>query len=199
MNAPFENCLHVKPMSALEAVQAMATLAGIATGGKPLALGLWNGVMKGVESGNEYAGEHIAVFNEKTLFAAFGLQGDREGEAGAALCVLAARHAEELARMVGLPSKAGALESLCKPVIEGFAQDKSAMDDDMISLIVALADEAEEIQRTERSLFRAHASMRAMLSAFDTAESRNPERNPIQSAALRGAYEALGMSWPTEG
>lgn len=199
MKATFENCQRLKKMSSIEAVQAMAKLAQIATGGRPLALGLWNGTMTGGESGREYTGEHVAVFSEKSLFAAFGPHGDREGEAGAALCVLAARHAEEFARLIELPKKVGSLEALCKPVMAGYAQEKSAMDSDMLPLIVALADEAEEIERTERSLFRAQAVMRAMLSAFDSSESRNPERSPIQSAALRGVYEALGMPWPAEG
>lgn len=198
MTGNHQHCQHLRPMTTAEAAQAMAKLAELATKGKPLALGLWNGTLTGTESGNVYQGEHVSVFTDETLFAPFGPQGDQAGEAGAALLVLAARHAAGFAQALPENFKPGLLAGLCQPIIDGYAAEKSALDDDMVPHLVALADEAEGIQAMERELLRAHAALRTVLSVFDCNGNRDPERNPLESAALRAVYDALGMRWPVE-
>lgn len=92
----------------------------------------------------------------------------------------------------------GRLTGLCQPIIDGYAAEKSGLDDDMVPHLVALADEAASIQAMERELLRAHSALRAVLSVFDCNGNRDPERNPLESAALRAVYDALGMRWPVE-
>lgn len=198
MTGNHQHCQQLRPMTTAEAAQAMAKLAELATKGQPLAIGLWHGTLTGTGSGNVYQGEHVSVFTDQTLFAPFGPQGDQASEAGAALLVLAARHAAGFAQALPESFTPGRLARLCQPIIDGYAAEKSGMDDDMVPHLVSLADEAETIQATERELLRAHAALRAVLSVFDCNGNRNPERNPLEAGALRAVYDALGMLWPVE-
>lgn len=193
MNGNHQHCQQLRPMTTAEAAQAMAKLAELATKGQPLALGLWNGTLTGTDSGNVYQGEHVSVFTDETLFALFGPQGDQAGEA---LLVLAARYAAGFAQALPENFKPGRVAGLCQPIIDGYAAEKSGLDDDMVSHLVALADEAASIQAMERELLRAHSALRAVLSVYDCNGNRDPERNPLESSALRAVYDALGMRWP---
>ena len=72
------------------------------------------------------------------MFAPFGPQGDQAGEAGAALLVLAARHEAAFARALPEDYKPGGLSELCQPTIDGYAAEKSGMDNDMVQHLVNL-------------------------------------------------------------
>ena len=199
MSGNFQHCLHPRAMTTAEAAQAMAKLAHLATQGMALALGLWRGTVTGTESGNPPPGEHVAVFTDETLFAPFGPRGNQASKAGAVLLILAARHAQDFARALPAGYKPGGLSKLCQPVIDGLTAEKSPLDDDMLSHLVALADNAAAIQASERELHRSHAALRVVLEAFDHDAARDTERCPIQATALRAVYDALRMPWPNRG
>ena len=87
-----ENCMDVKEMTALEAIQAMKSLASKAA--KPVVgVGIWEGKITGTISGETYEGKHIAVFQDTALVSPFGPHGDEESEAMAVLFVTAIKYA----------------------------------------------------------------------------------------------------------
>lgn len=89
------NCEKIREMSAIEAAQALKTLAQQIKG--PVGLGIWDGALHGKVSGQTYEGEMIAVFRDDDLIAPFGRRGDAESEACAALFALALANADKIA------------------------------------------------------------------------------------------------------
>ena len=53
-----------------------------------------------------------------------------------------------------------------------------------------------EIVSMESRLRQARAALRGVLTVFDNHGNRNPERNPLEFAALQIVYRALGLQWP---
>ena len=91
-----ENTLSLNnDLSPAEAAAAMRKLVASIRG--PLSLGVWEGDITGKASGNTFGGQHISVFNDVTLVAPCGPQGDKESEAVAALLVMAFQYAERIA------------------------------------------------------------------------------------------------------
>jgi hypothetical protein len=93
-------------------------------------------------------------------------------------------------------SAAHGLAALCRPVLEGYRAGLSALDGDMLQRLVDLGDQASEIVAMESSLRQARAALRGVLAVFDNHGNRDPERNPLEFAALQIVYRALGLQWP---
>ena len=91
---------------------------------------------------------------------------------------------------------ANGLAAICRPLLEGYREGLSALDGDMLQRLVDLGDQASEIISMEGSLRQARAALRGVLTVFDNHGNRDPERNPLEFAALQIVYRALGLRWP---
>ena len=139
MTGNLQNCQHLRPMNAAEAAQAMARLAGLDTQGQPLALGLWHGTLTGTESGNVYRGEYVSVFTDQTCSLPLAPRATKRARP-APRCWSWLRATRPPSRGWALPEdyKPGGLSELCQPTIDGYAAEKSGMDDDMVQHLVNL-------------------------------------------------------------
>ena len=94
-----ENCVDIKEMTAKEAAHSLCVLLSRVR--HPLGIGVWEGKLEGKLSGNNYTGEHVAVFSDDALVAPFGKRGDPESESCAAIFVIACKYAEKIADALG--------------------------------------------------------------------------------------------------
>lgn len=84
----------MSPEKAAEALKKMADIIG----DENIAIGIWEGEVTGTMSGNAFKGNHVSAFNDSTMIAPFGPQGDSRSEASAMLFALAKNNATALAR-----------------------------------------------------------------------------------------------------
>lgn len=89
-----ENCVTTINFTPAEACAALDKLASLLP--KNIGIGIWEGTITGVLSGNTYSGKHLGVFDDSRLIALFGPHGDPEAEAAAALLVTAIKNVRNI-------------------------------------------------------------------------------------------------------
>lgn len=81
------DCLAFKPMSAEEAADRLALAVSLIR--RPVGVGIWEGEVRGHQSGAVFSGPHVAVFQDEALVAPCGPQNDKESLATATVLALA--------------------------------------------------------------------------------------------------------------